>query len=157
MLEGMKTDAVLVEVLQERKRQEEKWGQQNHPPIEYCAILGEEVGEVNKAALEAHFGYKWKGRKDGYTVIHQPKTVGAKLAHWRDLREELIQTAAVAVAMVESLDRNQLCTTEEHEGLPDDFAEEICPKCSGMGETFDDADYAEPHKDCDECYGSGTA
>jgi hypothetical protein len=43
---------------------------------------------VNKAALEHYFKY--------------PK------ADLDDYREELIQTAAVAVAMIESLDRNEL-------------------------------------------------
>lgn len=73
------------EIKQERQRQDAKWGEQNHTPFEWCAILGEEVGEVNKAALEAHF-------RDTN-----------QLANYR---EELIQVAAVAVAMIESLERN---------------------------------------------------
>ena len=109
VLTGTKTDAVLLEVLEERKRQDDKWKQQNHPPIEYCAILGEEVGEVNKSALEGHFGYPYKAiGQDGYTVRYDPSTEEAKLAHYREYRKELIQVAAVAVAMFESLDRNEL-------------------------------------------------
>lgn len=107
----LKTSKVLLEVADERTRQENKWGQQNHPAIEYCAILGEEVGEVNKAALEAHFKYPapcpktvdnsaWPSVEDNPNP-HQRE-------HWVQLRKELIQTAAVAVAMVESLDRNEL-------------------------------------------------
>ncbi|MBS2100688.1 MazG-like family protein [Carboxylicivirga linearis] len=78
------------EIVEERKRQDEKWGEQNHKPVEWCAILGEEVGEVNKAALEAHFKMYYKDNE--------------KLANYR---EELIQVAAVAVAMIESLERNK--------------------------------------------------
>lgn len=82
----MKTEEVLKEVLEERYRQEQKWGEQNHGPAEYLMILGEEVGEANKAALEVHFGYKG--------------------ADPNNFRKELIQVAAVAVAMIECFDRN---------------------------------------------------
>jgi len=82
------TMGVLTEVLNERRAQEHKWGQQDHSPAEWLMILGEEVGEANKAALEKHFGYD--GKKD-----------------YPEYRAELIQVAAVAVSMIESHDRNQ--------------------------------------------------
>jgi NTP pyrophosphatase (non-canonical NTP hydrolase) len=69
---------ILMEVLQERIKQEKKWGQQNHEPLKWNAILGEEFGEVSKAILE-------KDKKN--------------------YREELIQVAAVAIAAIDSLDR----------------------------------------------------
>lgn len=78
------------EVSAEHQRQDAKWGQQNHTPIEWCAILGEEVGEVNKAALETHFNY-----------------AGAN-SEYSDYRQELIQVAAVATKMIECLDRNAI-------------------------------------------------
>ncbi len=80
---------ILEEIAKERKRQDEKWGEQNHSPIEWIAILTEEVGEISKEALEFHFKHK------------KPKK---SLANYR---KELIQTAAVTVAMLESLDRNE--------------------------------------------------
>ena len=46
---------ILAEIREERRRQDVKWGEQNHSPIEWCAILTEEVGEVSKEALELHF------------------------------------------------------------------------------------------------------
>lgn len=73
------------EIKAERQKQDAKWGEQNHKPIEWIAILTEEVGEASKAALEAHF-------RD-VTILSE-------------YRKELIQVAAVAVAMIESLDRN---------------------------------------------------
>lgn len=80
---------VIEEILKERNHQDKKWGQQNHHPMEWLAILGEEVGEVNKAALEAHFaGYRRTG-------------------NWSDYRKELIQVAAVVVAMIEAHDRGK--------------------------------------------------
>lgn len=80
---------VLQEVLEERAKQHLKWGQQDHAPAEWLMILGEEVGEANKAALETFFGYEGASRL------------------YSEYRKELIQVAAVAVAMVESLDRNE--------------------------------------------------
>ncbi|EKN86873.1 hypothetical protein LEP1GSC034_0876 [Leptospira interrogans str. 2003000735] len=80
-------EKIIQEILREREKQDQEWGEQNHIPIEWCAILGEEVGEVNKAALETHF--KYDGKND-----------------LSDYRKELIQVAAVALAMIECLDRN---------------------------------------------------
>lgn len=83
-------DLVLDEVGQERVRQDAKWGQQNHFPSKWLAILAEEFGEVARAICEAG-----------------AEKVNNKSANWANYREELIQVAAVAVAMVESFDRNQ--------------------------------------------------
>jgi NTP pyrophosphatase (non-canonical NTP hydrolase) len=77
--------SALQSVLDERKRQDAKWGQQNHDPFLYLTILGEEYGETCQAALEARFG-------------------SGSLDH---LREEAVQTAAVALAIIECLDRKQ--------------------------------------------------
>ncbi len=89
-MNGLEMVDILSEVIQERRRQETRWGEQNHKPVEWCAILGEEVGEVNKAALDAHFKHYYKDTD--------------QLA---DYRKELIQVAAVAVAMIQSLERNK--------------------------------------------------
>lgn len=77
----MNTQEVLQEVAKERERQNTKWGVQRHNPLTWLAILGEEVGEVNKAVLENIFSRKGL----------------------EEYRQELIQVAAVAVAAVESL------------------------------------------------------
>jgi NTP pyrophosphatase (non-canonical NTP hydrolase) len=77
---------VLIDVLAERVRQERKWGEQNHDPFVYGAILSEEVGEAAQAALKA-------GGEGGKTLA--------------DLRVELVQVAAVAVAFIECLDRGK--------------------------------------------------
>lgn len=78
------------DIIEERERQEKKWGIQNHTPIEWMAILTEEVGECSKEALEYHFKrfYEDTGQLDRY-------------------EKELIQVAAVALAMLESLYRNE--------------------------------------------------
>ena len=83
------TARVLHEVLDERERQEARWGQQNHDLPRYFAILSEEVGEVAKAIVEHEFTSDDLRR--GLFLL--------------EVRHELVQTAAVAVAMVERIDR----------------------------------------------------
>ena len=76
----MKKEDIIKLILEERIKQDNKWGEQNHNIYKWLAILGEEIGEVNKAALE-----------DKYDEII----------------DELIQIGAVTVAMIESLERNK--------------------------------------------------
>lgn len=89
MAEESKTEpdlrAVAVnDALAERTRQDAKWGQQDHDPITWSAILTEECGELAEAALHHRFG--------------GPAAAG--------LRTEAVQVAAVALQIVECLDRN---------------------------------------------------
>lgn len=81
----LESSPALADVLAERKRQDREWGEQNHDPLTYGMILVEEVGEFAQAALHSLFG--------GHAAIK--------------LREEAIHTAAVALAIVESLDRGK--------------------------------------------------
>ena len=71
-------EEILQQIRKERTQQDAKWGVQNHHPYKWGAILSEEVGEDFRAVLE--------GDVNNY-------------------REELIQVAAVAVAMIECIDR----------------------------------------------------
>lgn len=70
-------------VLDERRRQDAKWGEQNHPLPTWLMILGEEVGELSQAVLHQTFGGPQAG----------------------NVRSEAVQVAAVGMAMVECLDR----------------------------------------------------
>lgn len=83
-------ESIFEEIKNERLAQDAKWGEQNHKPIEWVAILTEEIREVSKEALEYHF-------KKYYRDVDQ-------LANYR---KELIQVAAVAVAMIQCLERNK--------------------------------------------------
>ena len=79
------TQAMILDAIRaERQRQDDKWGEQNHSPADWLAILGEEVGEANKAYVE------WK--------FNQGPAA--------DLETELVQVAAVAVSILESMKRN---------------------------------------------------
>jgi NTP pyrophosphatase (non-canonical NTP hydrolase) len=83
-----KRNKLFQEINIERNIQNNKFGEQNHHPMEWLSILGEEVGEVNKAVLETYFEYK------GSDPLY------------KEYREELIQVAAVAISMIECFDRN---------------------------------------------------
>ena len=85
-------DAVLTQVIVERAQQDAKWGEQNHNDFVWAAGLGEEFGEACQAALKA------SGDEDG---TPRPEMWSPQL------RMELIQVAAVAVAWVECIDRRR--------------------------------------------------
>lgn len=84
----MSQQQLVNEILEERVRQDMKWGIQNHSPMEWIVILAEEFGEASKEALEEHFGEL--SDSSGY----------------QKYKKEVIQVAAVALAMLESLERN---------------------------------------------------
>lgn len=78
------------DILAERQRQDEKWGEQNHSPFAWTTILVEEVGEFAQAALHYKFG--------GPAAIN--------------LRAEMIHVAAVALQIIECIDRDNWSWTQ---------------------------------------------
>ena len=74
---------VLGDLMNERDRQDAKWGEQNHDDMIWTAILGEEFGEACQAALHDRFGG----------------------SHAGTLRDELVHVAAVTVQWIECIDR----------------------------------------------------
>lgn len=78
---------IVQDVLDERERQDDKWGVQNHLDLTWNAILMEEAGEAAQEILTQSFGAAGNGHGD--------------------LREELVQIAAVAVAWIEAIDRRK--------------------------------------------------
>jgi len=77
---------VLQKVIQERGKQNQKWGQQNHKDAIWLVILTEEVGETSQAILHDIFG----GHASG------------------NVEEELIQVAAVAIQWLECIQRKKI-------------------------------------------------
>tara|TARA_R110002167_G_scaffold331706_1_gene538408 strand:- start:59227 stop:59535 length:309 start_codon:yes stop_codon:yes gene_type:complete len=94
----METRDVLNEVHEERLRQNNKWGIQDHNCIEWIAILTEEVGEAAKEAVDFHFANVATGDRVSSELTEQEQRIS-------DYRKEMIQVAAVAAQAVESLDR----------------------------------------------------
>ena len=74
----------LKEISAERDRQDEKFGEQRHHPLQWFSIIGEEYGEMCKAYNE-------------YTFDEQ-------FAHIEEMQREAIQVAASCVAMLECID-----------------------------------------------------
>lgn len=77
---------LLTEVAVERERQDMRWGTQDHDDPRWLAILTEELGEVAREVVEE---------------LAIPRSRGYQI------REELVQVAAVAVAWLEAIDRRQ--------------------------------------------------
>ena len=88
----MWVSSALGDVMSERHRQDEKWGEQNHDPFVFLAILHEESGELALAALKARF---------------EAKDFSDFNDHTYRIREEAVQVAAVALALLECLDRGK--------------------------------------------------
>jgi NTP pyrophosphatase (non-canonical NTP hydrolase) len=92
-LERLNRDRVLGEVSRERTRQNEKFGADSlhtvRDPLRGLAVLGEEFGEV------AHEVVEW-------SVFRQNPV--RSVQYLNNARRELVQVAAVAVAMIQALD-----------------------------------------------------
>jgi hypothetical protein len=104
---------VLTEVGAERARQETKWGQQNHPILDPKEInpygLIERYNAARSAAEAQQITDQLSERGEVTYMdifIEEVKEAVECGPDTDALRKELIQCAAVAVAMVESLDRN---------------------------------------------------
>ena len=80
--------AVLLAITREREQQEAAWGTNDYAPSVWLTILAEEFGEVAKAVERLTFG----------NLIDEGEENRAQL------RLELVQVAAVAVAWLERLD-----------------------------------------------------
>lgn len=105
--------SILAEVAAERKRQDRMWGEQNHPlmlpgelPSDYDIGSPKVMREIVR--LNGH------GKKLTYLNIFMEELAefayAASMDGQDEAREELIQCAAVLVAMVERIDRNDSLT-----------------------------------------------
>ncbi len=83
-------DKILQAIRAERDRQDTKWGEQNHPPMYWSGILGEEYGELCEAINETVFDN------------------GSDKGGYENMRTEAIHVAAVAVGFLKCLERNKV-------------------------------------------------
>ena len=84
-------------VLAECRRQDSKWGVQNHNLVEWIAILTEETGEAAREAVDCHFAHKDSSIEK--------------------LQEELIQVAAVVLQALQSIDRQKVLAVFDQKNL----------------------------------------
>ena len=90
-------EKALQDVRDERQRQIKKWGEQNNSYSKWISILTEEVGEAAKEAND------YESLLD---KINNPTFDSVLLNQTLiNLREELVQVAAVAVQIIESIDK----------------------------------------------------
>jgi len=71
---------ILLQIWQERERQDVLWKEQNHSPFKWGMVLGDTYGSICRAVI---------------------RTPGV------DLRDELVKLAAITVAAIESIDKAQ--------------------------------------------------
>lgn len=115
--EQIKTSEVLVELFNERQRQDKKWGQQNHPCLNQDLLNSKggcvplqmtmyyEIPSEKRAKLMCDSTFK--NNKGTYAHIALEELSEAISAF--DVikrREELVQLAAVTVAWIEKIDRD---------------------------------------------------
>ena len=117
---------IINDCINERIRQDKKFGaNRRHHPAEWLMILGEEVGEVNQEGI--NYTFTFNDSKETARVLE-------------NMRSELIQVAAVAMAFIQDLDNHYFdCLT-------------ICTGCEKRFElelmvADDDCNYF-----CQECY-----
>lgn len=107
----MSTRTVLDHVATERLRQESKWGPQNWPSFDDSLPLPDRLAGLGICFTEdeakANCDTAAKEGRLLYSHIFMEEVIEAMSAgNVTDLRKELVQVAAVAVAWIESLDRN---------------------------------------------------
>ena len=96
-------ELIYTEIIKERVRQDEKWGQQNHEIINQNCL--------NTAVSETTAKFLCEQAVKNNTlcwgdIIIEEVAEALYAPNKKLMREELIQCAAVIVAMIESLDRN---------------------------------------------------
>jgi hypothetical protein len=102
---------IFSEISRERKKQDEKWGEQNHPmrgtggDIFDCENIPFPKDSVLKGTLEM-LRRRYGANKLGWFDILQEEVCEAFIeTEPEKQREEMVQVAAVAVAIIEYMDR----------------------------------------------------
>ena len=88
---------ILDDIQKERQRQTEKWGEQNNSYPKWISILTEEVGEAAKEANDYEYLLDKINNPAFDSVLLNQTLI--------NLREELVQVAAVAVQIIEKIDK----------------------------------------------------
>ena len=109
-----KFNHIVTEILQERIKQEAKWGQQNYPILDQLLINRTpkrmcdeyEIPSEDRARQLLNINEKRGSLTYMHILIEEISEVASCGRNMGNIREELIQSAAVLVAMIESLDRN---------------------------------------------------
>lgn len=108
---------VLEEVSQERYKQNAKWGEQNHPDLDPVLLNREggcspsrmaehyEIPSANRARTLCDMAAQKEELTWAHILIEEVAEVVGTNGDVEELREELVQVAAVAVAWIQAIDR----------------------------------------------------
>ena len=107
------TSTALDEVAEERKRQDAKWGEQNHPngtgpqKVFFAAVMGRNktFGNIEKYAKQTTDDHAAAGAVTFADILLEEVFEALAEEDPAALRAELIQCAAVATQWVEAIDR----------------------------------------------------
>jgi hypothetical protein len=91
---------VYADIEEERKRQEEKWGEQNHEMLR-C----EKLDTIKESLNHFRFINDKTQLYDWYSIIQEEIAEAFSETDPAKQREEMVQAAAVAVQIIEYLDR----------------------------------------------------
>lgn len=106
MINGVHTLNVLVEVAEERHAQDERWGVQDHPVHTPGDATGTQALGKSYSHLERWIKYLFDQGIRSWALIQLEEIFEALAAPTREqARAEFLQVAAVAVAAVEAIDR----------------------------------------------------
>lgn len=95
-------EKILNQIRKEREMQNKKWGEQNHNPVEWIAIITEEIGEAARMAVDLHF----QNPVLSFSGELTPPDNNHKKYRTEEYKRELIQSAAVIIQAIECIDRN---------------------------------------------------
>ena len=100
-------DCIFEEIRAERRRQDEKWGKQNHPMLGKSRYMDEVFpGVDNLTELLRDYRARCSTNKYGwYDVLQEEICEAFSETDLEKQREKMVQVAAVAVAIIECLDR----------------------------------------------------
>jgi hypothetical protein len=109
MARALDIASVLAEVLDERERQNAKWGEQNHPdgtgPDVLLAPIGGRAGDAADLARDLCQAAAREGVCTWLAIAREEMFEAFAEADPAKLRTELVQSAAVLVQWVEAIDR----------------------------------------------------
>lgn len=101
------------DVMEERGRQDAKWGEQNHPDFDPELEALRVRRAVDYGVCDESSARKWyeeakaEGRLSWAHVLVEELSEAICSTNEANLRHELVQTAAVALAWIEAIDRRR--------------------------------------------------
>jgi len=116
---------IFAEIDLERKRQEEKWGEQNHPMV----LEDFDYKDATEALELVRRENDSANKKCWHNILAEEFMEAFLETDPKKQREEMVQVAAVAVQIIECLDRKNAAETEADEP---DAGFGYCSRCENI-------------------------